>query len=113
MDSSAKKISRKDRFQVLAVLSGARNYIGANLGAFFRIGTGVPPSIFFGLAVMTISSTLSRHDVVFLPEHFALVGLRDAKRVTRNPQPDAPTTPSKNYITPSGLERLAKLAQAK
>jgi transcription elongation factor GreB len=28
------------------------------------------------------------------------------KGFTRKPQPDAPTTPVKNYITPSGLERL-------
>src|SRR3989440_1867153 len=28
------------------------------------------------------------------------------KRFTRTPQPDAPATPVKNYITPSGLERL-------
>jgi transcription elongation factor GreB len=28
------------------------------------------------------------------------------KGFTRNPQPDAPATPVKNYITPSGLERL-------
>src|SRR4249919_290400 len=28
------------------------------------------------------------------------------KGLTRQPQPDAPATPAKNYITPSGLERL-------
>jgi len=28
------------------------------------------------------------------------------KGFTRKPQPDAPTTPVKNYITPSGLQRL-------
>jgi hypothetical protein len=28
------------------------------------------------------------------------------KGFTRKPQPDAPATPVKNYITPSGLERL-------
>ena len=28
------------------------------------------------------------------------------KGFTRHPQPDAPATPVKNYITPSGLERL-------
>ena len=28
------------------------------------------------------------------------------KGSTRNPQPDAPATPVKNYITPSGLQRL-------
>ncbi len=28
------------------------------------------------------------------------------KGFTRKPQPDAPATPLKNYITPSGLERL-------
>jgi transcription elongation factor GreB len=28
------------------------------------------------------------------------------KGFTRKPQPDAPATPGKNYITPSGLERL-------
>jgi transcription elongation factor GreB len=28
------------------------------------------------------------------------------KGFTRHPKPDAPTTPVKNYITPSGLERL-------
>jgi transcription elongation factor GreB len=33
------------------------------------------------------------------------------KGFTRKPKPDEPGTPGKNYITPSGLERLKRLRQ--
>jgi len=38
---------------------------------------GVPRLVFFGLAVMTISSAPFRHDVVFLEEHFAPPSFRN------------------------------------
>jgi hypothetical protein len=40
------------------------------------------------------------------PTGFALEGLLDAERFTRKPQGDEPATRGKNYITPSGLQRL-------
>jgi hypothetical protein len=39
---------------------------------------GVSRRVFFGLAVMTVSSALFRHDVVFLQEHFAKPSRRNA-----------------------------------
>jgi transcription elongation factor GreB len=40
------------------------------------------------------------------PTGFAPGGLRDAKRVYEKTTRDEPATPGKNYITPSGLQRL-------
>jgi transcription elongation factor GreB len=40
------------------------------------------------------------------PTGFALEEERDAKRVYKKPKPDEPAAPGKNYITPSGLQRL-------
>ena len=40
------------------------------------------------------------------PTGFALEGLRDEKRVYQTTESDEPATQGKNYITPSGLQRL-------
>jgi transcription elongation factor GreB len=47
-----------------------------------------------------------RKDIFAWSAEFALEGLEMRKGFTRKPRPDEPAIPGKNYITPSGLQRL-------